>query len=51
MRNLLEGSTENQHAVAELELQGSVEVPELTGLGLRVEVDPKTRRTKLVNIS
>ncbi|XP_030932493.1 uncharacterized protein LOC115958236 [Quercus lobata] len=51
VRNILEGSTENQHAVAELELQGSVEVPELTGLGLRVEVDPKTRRTKLVNIS
>lgn len=50
VRNLLEQNTENQRAVAELELQGSVDVPELTGLGLRVEVDPKTRRAKLVNV-
>lgn len=50
-RNLLEGNVENQHVVSELELQGSVDVPELTGLGLRVEVDQKTRRAKLVNVS
>ena len=51
MRNLLEGNAENQRVVAELELQGSVDVPEIAGLGLRVEVDPKTQRTKLVNAS
>ncbi|KAL0364712.1 UNVERIFIED_CONTAM: Ataxin-10 [Sesamum angustifolium] len=51
MRNVLEGNTENQQLVANLELQGSVEVPEIAGLGLRVEVDPKTRRPKLVNAS
>lgn len=48
-RNLLEGNAENQGAIADLELQGTVDVPELVGLGLRVEVDPVTRRTKLVN--
>lgn len=51
VRNLLEYNAENQQAVAELELQGSVDVPQLSGLGLRVEVDPKTRRAKLVNVS
>ncbi|KAK9122777.1 hypothetical protein Sjap_012379 [Stephania japonica] len=51
MRNLLEGNEENQRIVAEMELQGSVEVPELAKLGLRVEVDQKSRRAKLVNIS
>lgn len=51
VRNLLEGNAENQRVVAELELQGSVDVPEISGLGLRVEVDPKTRRAKLVNVS
>lgn len=51
VRNLLEANAENQRSVAELELQGSVEVPELANIGLRVEVDPETRRTKLVNIS
>ncbi|OVA00146.1 Ataxin-10 domain [Macleaya cordata] len=50
VRNLLEGNEENQRQVAELELQGSVDVPELSGLGLRVEVDQNTRRAKLVNI-
>ncbi|XP_042968508.1 ataxin-10 [Carya illinoinensis] len=50
VRNILEQNAENQRVVAELELQGSVDVPELTGLGLRVEVDPKTRRAKLVNV-
>lgn len=51
VRNLLEGNVENQQVVAELELQGSVDVPEIAGLGLRVEVDEKTRRAKLVNVS
>ncbi|KAJ9188401.1 hypothetical protein P3X46_003760 [Hevea brasiliensis] len=51
VRNLLEGNAENQRAVAELELQGSVEMPELAGLGLRVEVDPNTGRARLVNVS
>lgn len=51
IRNLLEGNAENQQAVVDLELQGSVQVPELSGLGLKVEVDQKTRRAKLVNIS
>lgn len=51
VRNLLEGNEENQRVVAELELQGSVDTPEISGLGLKVEVDPNTRRAKLVNIS
>lgn len=51
VRNLLEGNAENQRVVAELEVQGSVDVPEITGLGLRVEVDQITRRAKLVNLS
>ncbi|CAL5400610.1 unnamed protein product [Camellia sinensis] len=51
VRNLLEGNEENQQLVAELQLQGSVDVPEISGLGLRVEVDEKTRRAKLVNVS
>lgn len=51
VRNLLEGNAENQRVVSELELQGSVDLPEIAGLGLRVEVDQKTRRAKLVNIS
>ncbi|KAK3020367.1 hypothetical protein RJ639_047820 [Escallonia herrerae] len=51
VRNLLEGNVENQCVVSELELQGSVNVPEIAGLGLRVEVDEKTRRAKLVNVS
>ncbi|MCD7467543.1 hypothetical protein HAX54_005042 [Datura stramonium] len=50
VRNLLEGNAENQGAVADLELQGTVDVPELAGLGLQVEVDPVTRRTRLVNV-
>ncbi|KAK3020366.1 hypothetical protein RJ639_047819 [Escallonia herrerae] len=51
VRNLLEGNVENQRVVSELELQGSVNVPEIAGLGLRVEVDEKTRRAKLINVS
>ncbi|PQP92871.1 ataxin-10 [Prunus yedoensis var. nudiflora] len=51
VRNLLEGNEDNKRLVTELELQGSVDAPEIAGLGLRVEVNPKTGRPKLVNIS
>lgn len=51
MRNVFEGNLENQRLVAELELQKSVDTPDIAQLGLRVEVDPDTRRPKLVNIS
>ncbi|XP_077230470.1 uncharacterized protein LOC143863630 [Tasmannia lanceolata] len=51
VRNLLEGNVENQQEVVELELQGSVDMPEIARLGLRVEVDEKSKRAKLVNIS
>ncbi|KAI3888643.1 hypothetical protein MKX03_030920 [Papaver bracteatum] len=50
-RNLLEGNKENQKVVAELEIQGSADVPALAELGFRIELDPHTRRAKLVNIS
>ncbi|XP_010025685.2 ataxin-10 [Eucalyptus grandis] len=49
VRNLFEGNTENQQAVAELELQETVNTPEIAELGLRVELDQKTGRPKLVN--
>ncbi|KFK30607.1 hypothetical protein AALP_AA6G003700 [Arabis alpina] len=49
VRNLLEGNQENQEVVAELELQGSGDVPQLREIGLKVEIDPKTNRPKLVN--
>ncbi|XP_010419559.1 PREDICTED: ataxin-10-like [Camelina sativa] len=49
VRNLLEGNPENQQVVAELEIQGSADVPQLREIGLRVEIDPKTSRPKLVN--
>jgi len=49
IRNLLEGNPENQEVVAELEIKGSVDVPQLREIGLRVEIDPKTARPKLVN--
>ncbi|KAL6290129.1 hypothetical protein ACE6H2_007639 [Prunus campanulata] len=51
VRNLLEGNEDNKRLVTELELQGSVDAPEIAGLGLRVEVNPKTGRPKLVNVS
>ncbi|XP_020572183.1 LOW QUALITY PROTEIN: ataxin-10 [Phalaenopsis equestris] len=50
-RNLLEGNFENQQYVAELQLLDSVNTPEISGLGLKVEVDKSTNRAKLVNIS
>ncbi|XP_039118648.1 ataxin-10-like [Dioscorea cayenensis subsp. rotundata] len=37
VRNLLEGNTENQREVAQLELQGTVNTTEIAELGLRVE--------------
>ncbi|KAJ0797641.1 putative armadillo-like helical, Ataxin-10 domain-containing protein [Helianthus annuus] len=49
VRNILEGNLENQKVVSDLEIQGSVNLPELTTLGLRVDVDQQTRRAKLVN--
>ncbi|KAG9454761.1 hypothetical protein H6P81_007665 [Aristolochia fimbriata] len=51
VRNLLEGNEENQREVAELKLQGTVDTPEVTDLGMRVEVDPESGRAKLVNVS
>lgn len=51
VRNMLEGNEENQKEVSELQLQGSADVPEISALGLRVEIDQKTRRAKLVNVS
>ncbi|CAL5195227.1 unnamed protein product [Lathyrus oleraceus] len=50
VRNMLEGNEENQKVVSELQLQGSTDTPEISALGLRVEVDEKTRRAKLVNV-
>ncbi|XVE81724.1 hypothetical protein DITRI_Ditri15bG0088700 [Diplodiscus trichospermus] len=50
LRNLLEGNAVNQQAVADLELQGSVDMPELARLGLRVEIDQSTSCAKLVNV-
>ncbi|KAK6932182.1 Ataxin-10 domain [Dillenia turbinata] len=50
IRNSLEGNEDNQKVVADLELRGSVDVPDLARLGLRVEVDQKTRLAKLVNV-
>lgn len=51
VRNMLEGNEENQRVVSELEVQRSVDVPEIAALGLKVEIDQKTRRAKLVNVS
>ncbi|XWS27601.1 hypothetical protein CRYUN_Cryun26dG0130700 [Craigia yunnanensis] len=47
LRNLLEGNAENQQAEADLELQASVDMPELAKL---VEVNQLNLRAKLVNI-
>lgn len=49
IRNVLEGNEENQRFVADLEMQGTVDVPEIAGHGLRVEADPITHRVRLVN--
>ncbi|CAN6698112.1 unnamed protein product [Malus baccata var. baccata] len=50
VRNLFEGNEENERLVAELEIQRAVDTPEIAQFGLRVEVNPETRRPKLVNI-
>ncbi|KAL0913935.1 hypothetical protein M5K25_017429 [Dendrobium thyrsiflorum] len=50
-RNLLEGNLENQQYIVELQLQDTVNTPEISGLGLKVEVDKNTGRAKLVNVS
>ncbi|KAH9306693.1 hypothetical protein KI387_011097 [Taxus chinensis] len=50
VRNLLEGNRENQQEVAELELQNYVNTPAITEIGLRVEIDPNSRKPKLVNL-
>lgn len=49
IRNLLLDNPENQQEVSDLRLQGSVDVPEVAELGLRVDLDPRTGRPKLVN--
>ncbi|KAI0500824.1 hypothetical protein KFK09_019041 [Dendrobium nobile] len=51
VRNLLEGNLENQQYIVELQLQDTVNTPEISGLGLKVEVDKNTGRAKLVNVS
>ncbi|MQM18692.1 hypothetical protein Taro_051690 [Colocasia esculenta] len=47
---LLEGNVENQQQVAELELQEPIDTPEITSLGLKVDIDKKTGRVRLVNV-
>lgn len=51
VRNLLEGNEDNQKEVAELEVKEPVTTPEISRLGLKVEVDEVTKQAKLVNIS
>lgn len=51
VKNLLEGNMENQRQVAELEIQGAVDVPELARVCLRVEVDQGTCRVRLANVA
>ncbi|XP_020686695.1 ataxin-10 isoform X2 [Dendrobium catenatum] len=51
VRNLLEGNLENQQCIVELQLQDTVNTPEISGLGLKVEVNKNTGRAKLVNVS
>ncbi|XP_074273069.1 uncharacterized protein LOC141596726 [Silene latifolia] len=50
-KSLLEGNAENQQVVASLEMQGTVDLPQLADIGLRAEVDPNTKRARLVNIT
>lgn len=50
IRNLLEGNLENQNEVSEFQLQQPVNTPEIDGIGLRVVIDEKTGRPKLVNV-
>ncbi|CAM8945126.1 unnamed protein product [Rhodiola kirilowii] len=50
IRNLLEDNPENLKEAAELQIQGVVDVHELSLLGLKLEFDRQTGRVKLVNI-
>ncbi|ERN13167.1 hypothetical protein AMTRI_Chr11g93510 [Amborella trichopoda] len=50
IRNLMEGNLDNQREASELELLGSVDTPEISQLGLKVQVDQKSGRAKLVNV-
>uniref|UniRef100_A0A7N0RG15 Ataxin-10 domain-containing protein n=1 Tax=Kalanchoe fedtschenkoi TaxID=63787 RepID=A0A7N0RG15_KALFE len=50
IRNLLEDNLENQKEVADLKIQGAVDVPEISGLGIKLEVDKQTGHARLVNI-
>lgn len=45
------GHSKNKQAIAELDLQGSVNVPELAGLSLGIEIDQKAQHAVLVNVS
>ena len=50
VRNMLEGNEENKRVVDELKFQESIDAPEIAALGLRLEVDQRTGRAKLVNV-
>ncbi|PIA61152.1 hypothetical protein AQUCO_00300581v1 [Aquilegia coerulea] len=50
LKNLFESNVENSREVADLVLQDTVDVPELDKYGMRVMLDPKTHRPKLVNV-
>ncbi|GLJ13860.1 hypothetical protein SUGI_0221460 [Cryptomeria japonica] len=51
VRNLLENNRENQKQVAELELQNSVNTSAIAEMGLRVEIDPNSRKPRLFNLA
>ncbi|THU65803.1 hypothetical protein C4D60_Mb05t07500 [Musa balbisiana] len=51
VRYLLDGNLENQYKVAELEQKEPVITPEISRMGLRVEVDQESQRQKIVNAS
>lgn len=48
---LLDGNTENQREVADLQLLEPIDTAEIAELGLRVEIDREKQRAKLVNNS
>ncbi|WOL05712.1 hypothetical protein Cni_G14441 [Canna indica] len=50
IRYLLDGNLENQFEVAELELRDPVITPQIAEMGLRVEMDEKTHRSKMVTV-
>ncbi|RWW74281.1 hypothetical protein BHE74_00017785, partial [Ensete ventricosum] len=51
VRYMLDGNLENQYKVAELEQKEPVITPEISRMGLRVEVDQESQRQKIVNAS